>query len=128
MGVVFNRKASTWYYNQCKCEISTLEDGIKRKVQDKYYSYKYNSNKKNRDFELTQKEFFDLILNHRCFWCGGFDGKFLLGIDRLDSTKGYIKGNCVPCCFSCNKMKGVLSDGEFLYKINKISEKWAKTI
>lgn len=27
------------------------------------------------------------------------------GLDRVDSTKGYIPGNVVPCCRECNRMK-----------------------
>lgn len=27
------------------------------------------------------------------------------GLDRVDSTKGYVLGNVVPCCFECNRMK-----------------------
>lgn len=32
----------------------------------------------------------------------------LLTIDRLDCTKGYIKGNVVACCYEFNCMKGSL--------------------
>ena len=27
------------------------------------------------------------------------------GLDRKDSSKGYVKENVVPCCTSCNKIK-----------------------
>ena len=42
------------------------------------------------------------------------------GIDRIDSNIGYIKENCVSCCWTCNKMKNNFSQKEFLEKINKI--------
>lgn len=42
------------------------------------------------------------------------------GIDRLDSTKGYIHGNVVPCCWDCNKIKGALPLDEFLGLIARI--------
>lgn len=29
----------------------------------------------------------------------------VLGIDRLDSNKGYTVENIVPCCFTCNQVK-----------------------
>lgn len=42
------------------------------------------------------------------------------GIDRIDSSKGYNKENCVPCCFLCNKMKSNLYYKDFLHHIGKI--------
>ena len=44
----------------------------------------------------------------------------LQGIDRLDSSLGYIDGNCVPCCSMCNRMKSDFTVDEFLAKIQAI--------
>lgn len=30
----------------------------------------------------------------------------VMGVDRLDSSKGYESRNLVPCCFVCNQIKG----------------------
>lgn len=30
----------------------------------------------------------------------------VLGVDRVDSAKGYCVENLVPCCFVCNQIKG----------------------
>ena len=29
-----------------------------------------------------------------------------MGVDRLDSSRGYAIGNIAPCCFVCNQIKG----------------------
>ena len=29
-----------------------------------------------------------------------------MGVDRVDSSRGYEAGNLVPCCFVCNQVKG----------------------
>jgi 5-methylcytosine-specific restriction endonuclease McrA len=42
------------------------------------------------------------------------------GIDRKDSSKGYILSNVVSCCFTCNKAKGTMSEKEFLEWIDRI--------
>ncbi len=56
------------------------------------------------------------------------------GIDRLDSDKGYIKGNCVPCCEVCNRAKNEMSVRQFkewlfkAYLFNKERyEEWKRT-
>lgn len=28
------------------------------------------------------------------------------GVDRKDNAKGYVTGNCLPCCWPCNYAKG----------------------
>ncbi|HTF67536.1 MAG TPA: hypothetical protein VK638_33135 [Edaphobacter sp.] len=36
------------------------------------------------------------------------------GIDRVDSSKDYEKGNMLPCCVTCNRAKNVQSLKAFL--------------
>jgi hypothetical protein len=42
------------------------------------------------------------------------------GLDRVDSSKGYILGNVVPCCGECNGMKSDRSLEDFFVLIEKI--------
>jgi hypothetical protein len=42
------------------------------------------------------------------------------GIDRVDSAKGYIHGNLVPCCWECNRIKRAMSLEDFLGLIGRI--------
>jgi hypothetical protein len=44
------------------------------------------------------------------------------GIDRVDNTKGYYRGNCVSCCEMCNRMKLDYSAEIFLKQLLKILE------
>lgn len=49
------------------------------------------------------------------------EGDVLLnGIDRLDSTKGYVLGNVVPCCRICNFAKNDLTVEEFEQWLNRL--------
>lgn len=42
------------------------------------------------------------------------------GIDRIDSSKGYIEDNCVPCCEMCNTMKLDHSAEEWFAHMRKV--------
>lgn len=42
------------------------------------------------------------------------------GLDRVDSNKGYLKENVVPCCEICNKAKRDLSLCQFKKWINRL--------
>ncbi|MDQ1146594.1 hypothetical protein QE429_003421 [Bacillus sp. SORGH_AS 510] len=42
------------------------------------------------------------------------------GIDRIDSSKGYVNGNVVPCCKYCNMAKGDRMNDEFFDWVEKV--------
>jgi hypothetical protein len=42
------------------------------------------------------------------------------GIDRVIPKEGYVIGNCVPCCASCNMAKSDMSYHEFMLLIERI--------
>ena len=71
------------------------------------------------------------MTQENCFYCGnkpnqtikakGHNGDFVYnGIDRIDSSKGYVKGNVVPCCGRCNEAKMAISHKEFLSWVEQV--------
>jgi hypothetical protein len=89
-----------------------------RKPENKYRHYK-NTNKsgKKLEFNILEKEFVK-ILNMPCHYCG--EKTENIGIDRKDNKKGYISGNCLPCCWKCNYLKRGWDYNEFMDRIKKI--------
>ena len=77
-------------------------------------TYKTSAKHNNRVFNLTLEQFKEIVLQP-CVYCGrpSTKGTQLNGIDRIDNAKGYVKGNCAPCCKWCNRMKRVYSNDEF---------------
>lgn len=81
------------------------------------------------DFLLSKDDAKKLFVGE-CHYCGSvpartsesFDEKFIFnGIDRVDNTKGYILGNVVSCCYTCNLMKNTFTVEEFLLHIKRIA-------
>jgi hypothetical protein len=87
----------------------------KKSIKGKLSEYRRNAKKRGLEFTVTDIEFARLIMSP-CKHCGGPGG----GIDRIDSNKGYIPGNCQPCCATCNYMKQALPDTEFYAKMMQI--------
>lgn len=58
------------------------------------------------------------ILNQKCFYCGSSDS---VGIDRMDSFKGYTLDNSTACCSMCNYMKNVYTKEQFIGQCVKIA-------
>ena len=86
--------------------------------------------------DLTYEEFIALCEVPTCHYCGkdlnrtkyrseGHGSPSLL--DRKDSSLGYSKENCVPCCWECNNLKGAKFSYEEFKLILLIKEKkWSE--
>jgi hypothetical protein len=123
-----------------------------RKVAWKNWFILYCVNAKTRGIEWSLlKEDFITLSTDKCFYCGIEPRENLIsynpyirnceknntvidkqyaerkiiftnGIDRVDNNKGYILGNCVPCCTMCNRSKMDYSKEDFESWILKASD------
>jgi len=115
--------------SECKKEIKSQSTQFKRhsgKCQrcsqlKEPYRFIYNELKNHRnktvEFTLTFEEFKEIISNNKCNYCDEILiynkhsrnwGKSLTRahqLDRKDNSKGYVKNNVVPCCWTCNRLK-----------------------
>jgi len=80
---------------------------------------KHRAAGRGREWTLTEHEAIYLV-TQKCFYCGEKPYEGCGGIDRIENDKGYVRGNCVPCCGYCNIMKGILSREEFLLRVKRI--------
>jgi hypothetical protein len=88
---------------------------------DSYYGvYRKCAKTKQLQFELTKEDYLKMATQN-CFYCGTMQPKGFNGIDRKDSTKGYVVDNCVSCCEMCNFMKKCLSVDIFIQNVKHIS-------
>lgn len=99
--------------------------------------YKKDARKRNYEFSLTKDQFL-LITKKNCFYCGcepsllykhkkdiGDDRGYLYnGIDRKINSIGYTTRNCVPCCKTCNVMKGSMEYEKWKEWICKVVNHW----
>jgi hypothetical protein len=82
----------------------------------RYRDYKRNAGTRGLVFNMNKDEF-DAETQKTCVFCGAEDH---VGIDRIDSSMGYVTGNIQPCCSFCNKMKSNYGEEAFLSQIAKI--------
>ena len=93
--------------------------------------FRYSAKSRDLCFDLDD-EFLEWICSLNCIYdhtppsnvnrskCG--TGDFVYGgIDRIDSSSGYTIDNVVPCCWTCNRMKGDLTWEDFWIHISRIS-------
>ena len=69
----------------------------------KLSSYKRGAKQRGHEFRLTREQF-ESFWQKPCTYCG--TDIETIGLDRMDSSKGYTMENVTPCCFGCNARKG----------------------
>lgn len=84
-------------------------------------TYIYAARKRNLSFELTEHDFNGTV-SMSCHYCGAPP---VSGVDRLDSSLGYTRGNTVPCCSLCNKAKSTYSEEEFIQMCTRVASRHA---
>lgn len=102
---------------QPKPEKPKRQRPIGPKLTPKYHRYRQRAQAKNLAFEILQLEFIQ-ITRQPCRICGSTEH---IGIDRINSAKGYTRDNVQPCCKHCNWMKRDLSMKEFIRHVKKIA-------
>ena len=121
--------------SECRYEVRNLNNPPKIEAVRNCVKSTYITGAKVRgfDFDLTDKEFDDLIYGN-CFYCGVKPSEYLSdkkfnktdeifernGIDRINPSLGYSKDNTVSCCAICNMMKMDLDFKSFLKKVTQI--------
>lgn len=71
---------------------------------------------RNLEWQLTDDEYADALGDGVCHYCTGPITTGGIGLDRKDSAIGYLAGNVVPCCYSCNVEKsGTISYDEYVW-------------
>lgn len=112
-----------------KCKWSRNEKALERlaqwkklNVHDRIGSYKRSAQSKNREWKLSDEEA-GTMMTSKCVYCEHLDlSKRLNGIDRLNPEGPYTSENTVPCCWTCNYMKGVMDPLTFIEQCKKIAE------
>lgn len=77
--------------------------------------------RRGKSWELTSVEAYKLVIS-TCVYCGHTPNwpESRVGIDRVDSNKGYVIENCVPCCSRCNSSKNDMTNDEFKEHVKKM--------
>ena len=102
---------------------------VQQNNENKINSYEIQYGVYVRSAELKQIRFglsfdeFKEIVNKPCHYCGILRDRGteqFNGIDRDDSSIGYLPSNCVSCCSMCNYMKNTLSGDVFVRRVEHI--------
>lgn len=80
---------------------------------------------------ISYEDFLELVKKGHCNYCGALiewsefnqtkgSGYY---VDRKDNAKGYVRGNCVACCGTCNRMKSDMLYPDFVKHIKTLAKR-----
>ncbi len=122
------------------CELETsVEDRYgsgKCKLCSQWNNLKSNAKKEKHKLELTLASFkvlYGRSSGRRCYYCSIDEAAFIklsiknprghvteaLGLDRVDSSLGYVESNVVLCCLVCNRIKSNIFSHKEMLEIGK---------
>lgn len=111
------KEANDWRLNNPERHMTTRRAYVKT-PRGRLSTVKASSKTRGIDYFLTDDEAL-VILSTPCFYCGSPE----VGIDRIDSSKGYLLSNCTSCCAMCNYMKRTYSIEQFIAQCKLIAQK-----
>lgn len=112
-----------------KCKAANRADWSKSREKRLEYNrsprrilatYKDKAKQRSISFDLSFDTFME-FWQMPCTYCG--DSIDTIGIDRIDSSKGYTIENCTPCCATCNYMKRHHSLEKWIEHMQKVIDK-----
>lgn len=117
------QKENAYKLSRCNIKYSSTETGIRHA----YAQGKCRASRKNRGW-IPYQTWLELSLAN-CYYCGSPPEQRLFkthqyainGIDRLDSTQGYITENIVTCCRQCNTAKLAYTRDEYIEKCIQVA-------
>jgi len=106
--------------NLQKMRITKAKSLTKRRNNPKlrYIDFKKWAGIRNLSFDITYKDFLS-IWGKPCYYCGE---KREIGLDRIDSNKGYSFDNVLPCCPTCNLCRRNIKIDKFINQCKKIAD------
>ena len=112
---------------KCKSNIHNCPNSMSEKL---YKHSKKSAKSRNLEYELDQDYIEELLIkqNSRCLYTGieflnnHKDKNTYPTIDRIDPSKGYIKGNICICTWAVNIIKSTFTTEQFKNIITKIYE------
>lgn len=128
--IILGKSLRSGRTKSCGCLVFETKDAEEVVFKILLSQYRYSAKRRNFIFDLTEEEI-KCIIQEKCYYCGKYHSnitKYLNeeyshnGIDRVDNSKGYVRGNVVPCCETCNRAKLEMGERDFYDWIDRVHD------
>lgn len=85
-----------------------------RPSKDPIGRHRRKAKERGVEWGLSQEQYAEALGDGVCHWCKGETFGNGVCLDRIDNSLGYVAGNVIPCCPSCNGDRRTLTYAEYL--------------
>lgn len=118
----WNWLANLSSHNSQKCK-NCLSQSPEHKT---YLTVLRTASRRSLDWQIDEKQWVEISAKN-CYYCNIEPSNVITeygykysGLDRIDSSLGYIMENIVPCCRNCNLAKNNMSQEEFFEWVKRV--------
>jgi hypothetical protein len=87
-------------------------------LRRRYTKLRVKANIKGVSVQLSLKAYIEIMTDAACAYCDrSLEGTTGYGLDRLNPNMGYRRNNVIPCCGTCNAIKGDFLTSEETKKV-----------
>ncbi len=106
--ILCNREACRSYHRRPEIKKRYKEYYLKHRslLHSRYLCGIWSAKKRNLPFTLTYKQYTELVRTAKCHYCYNSLPTYGVGLDRINGSRGYSINNIIPCCTSCNMIRG----------------------
>ena len=119
------KEKSKEYYGRDKKKHNANTAAYARTPKGSYVAFTSTSKYRGIANELSFDQFMSLW-QKPCYYCG--DSIKTVGIDRVNSSVGYVLTNVVPCCYPCNVAKMDSTQEAEIVRCNKVAKLHPRSI
>lgn len=135
--IVLGRNLRSGWTRSCGClqreAASVVLPGSEAAFNITVNSYRHNARVRGLDWSLDS-DLATPLLTSPCHYCGAEPSSIKIsqsgrgdpfvrnGIDRVNNARGYVDGNVVTCCSTCNYAKRDMEYGEFIAWIRRAAK------
>lgn len=116
-GITFKRINQHNQCEDCTPDQRGYAKDYRNSMNGRWQMYKNNASRRGLSFDLTIEKLAE-FWQQPCSYCG--DEIETVGIDRIDSNRGYEDGNLISCCGRCNEMKMDSTTEDWVSHMKKI--------
>lgn len=104
-------------YNAYMRQYSKSHPEVRHSLKGRYSRFRFKAKQREINVDLTFEQWVGLAKDADCHYCHEKIQSHGISLDRKDSGLGYVMGNVVPCCGSCNKIRNedLISYDEMVY-------------